>query len=73
MRNLLEEAYLCKEMSRIHHDIQRIFSQIMLDITTEENRDTVGPTLLALKHIQDVLLVFKTKGDVLISHELKEK
>lgn len=72
METLLEDPSICKMIARNHADLKSILTQTQLDIVNEGNRDTVGPTILGLKHIQDVLLLFKAKGDVLISAENKE-
>lgn len=71
MTNLLSDGTLCKNIATFHRDIQQVLSQIQLDVVTEENRDTVGPTLLGLKHVQDIFLVFKSRGDVLLAKEIK--
>lgn len=71
MQELLNDRTLCKNVSVFGVDIQRIILQIQLDISNAENRDTVGPTILALKHVQDILMLFKTKGDLIINQENK--
>lgn len=69
MSELLGDRTLCKNVATIHADLERVLGQIQRDIVTNENRDTVGPTLLALKHVQDILMLFKTKGDMIITQE----
>lgn len=71
--DLLNQKHLCKDIARAHASIEKVFSRLQLDLVTEENRDSVGPTILALKHIYDHLFVFKTKGDLYIEQEEKEK
>ena len=73
MVELLEQPHISKGIARIFPELQKILLQTQLDVTTEQNRDSVGPTILGIKHIHDVLLVFKTKGDLLIKQEPKEK
>ena len=69
MLELLEEGHICKTVSRAFPDLQKILFQIQLDITNEENRDKIGPTILGLKHVHEMLLVFRAKGDLLIKQE----
>jgi len=69
MNELLQQKHTCKLVARAFPELQQILLQTQLDITTVENRDTVGPTLLGIKHIHDILLLFKTKGDLLIKQE----
>lgn len=71
MAGLLADGTLCKNIATFHNDLQQILSQIQLDVVTEENRDTVGPTLLGLKHVQDIFLLFKAKGDMLLAKQEK--
>jgi hypothetical protein len=73
MTALLEKAHVCKAISRSYDSLREVLMQLQCDITTEDNRDTVGPTILAMKHINDILLVFKTKGDVFIQQEEQKK
>lgn len=72
MSELLEQSHVCKGVARLFPELQQIIMQVQLDITNESNRDTVGPTVLGIKHIYDILLVFKTKGDLLIKQEPKQ-
>lgn len=72
MEDLLKDTSLCKIVARNHADLLRILTQTQLDIVNEQNRDTVGPTLLGIKHIQDIFSLFKAKGDVLIEKENKQ-
>lgn len=71
MQELLEQPHICKNVARIFPELKEIFIQTQLDITNEGNRDSVGATILGIKNILDVLLVFKTKGDLLIKQEPK--
>jgi len=72
MKELLEDTSLCKGIARNKEGLKSIICQIQLDIANEDNRDIVGPTIIALKNLQDIILLFSAKGDLLISQE-KEK
>lgn len=72
MQELLEDPSLCKGIARNKEGIKSIICQIQLDISNEDNRDIVGPTIIALKNLQDMILLFAAKGDVLL-HKEKEK
>lgn len=69
MEKLLQDGTLCKNVATFGEDLSRILSQIQTDICTEENRDIIGPTVLALKHVQDTLLLFSAKGNEIIKKE----
>jgi hypothetical protein len=71
MDDLLSDKTCCKNIASHYPDIERILMQIQRDVVTEENRDSVGPTLLALKHVQDTFLLFQAKGAALIQQENK--
>jgi len=73
MKELLEDSSLCKSIARIKDGIKNIICQVQLDIANEDNRDTVGPTIVALKNFQDILLLFAAKGGVLIANEKENK
>lgn len=66
---LLKQKSICKDIARAHPSIVLVLSQLQLDLVTEDNRDSVGPTLLAMKNILDHLFVFKTKGELFISQD----
>ena len=69
---LLEDPSVCKSIAGSHDAIELLLMQIQKDICTEANRDTVGPTLLALKHVQDVFHAFNVKGKLTLSQQNKE-
>ena len=71
MEALLADKTRCKNIATLHADIERVLVQIQLDVVSSSNRDNIGPTLLGLKHVQDILLLFKTKGDAIIQQENK--
>jgi hypothetical protein len=72
MEALLEKPHICRMFARNNVEIREVLQQIMLDITTEENRDTVGPTILALKHFHDIFALFEAKGRVILANEERE-
>lgn len=72
MAALLDQNNICKDISRAFPSIKEVLHQVQFDIATEDNRDRVGPTILAMKNILDVLAVFKTKGDLIIKQEEKK-
>lgn len=69
MRALLADDGLTQRIAILYPDLQRIFTQTMLDVTSEKNRDTVGATILGIKNALDVLLLFRAKGEALIETE----
>lgn len=73
MKFLLDDPRVTKPLASAEDSINRILFQVMLDITTEENVNTVGPTILALKHAQDMLLLAALRGAIEIKKENKTK
>jgi hypothetical protein len=71
MVELLEQPHLCKAVARLYPELREILLQTQLDITNTSNVASVGPALLGIKHVLDVLLVFRTKGELLIKQEPK--
>ena len=69
MENLLERGHLCRMVARNYPELKEILQQIMVDITTEENRDSIGPTILGIKHILDTFSLFEAKGKILAAEE----
>lgn len=72
MADLLEKPHYTMMVARNYDLLRDILLQIQLDVVTEDNRDKVGPTILGLKHVQDILLMFQAKGNVLIAEERRE-
>ena len=71
MTDLLNNETRCKVVARNYNDLRDIIMQIQLDVTDKTNRDDVGPTILALKHVIDIFSLFKAKGDLLLKDETK--
>jgi hypothetical protein len=65
MQDLMGDKAICKRISVAYPDLERVLFQIQLDIVGETNRDSVGATVLALRHIQDILSLFNKKGEAL--------
>ena len=72
MVKLLSDRVTSIALHRAFPDIQRVLLQIQLDITTPENRDLVGPTLLALRHVHDIFQLSEAKGAV-IEQQIRTK
>lgn len=72
MDALLANQTLCKTIYRALPAITEVLMRIQLDITDETNRDTVGPTILALKHNHDAFTLIATKGAVYAKAEEKQ-
>ena len=73
MTQLLSDKNICSAVHRVFPDIQRILFQIQLDITTSANRDEIGPTILGLRHVHDILALFEAKGAAIQSQETKKQ
>lgn len=72
VQELLNDPVLTRSIAMSHKDVERVLIQAALDTVSEGNVETVAPTLLGIKHVQDILLLFKAKGDVIISKENKQ-
>lgn len=72
MDALLADTTLCKTIYRALPEIERVFRQIQLDSVTEDNRDTVGPTILALGRSLDTFNLIGTKGGAIAKTEEKQ-
>lgn len=64
MSMLLDDAGLVKSIAASAADLDVVLAQIQRDIVLPENRDTVGPTVLALRHIQEILFLFKARAEL---------
>lgn len=62
MIELLNDIPFIKDIAQSEDSIIRLLNQVQRDITTPENRDLVGPTILACKHLQDIVLTIAAKG-----------
>lgn len=63
---LLDDPQVVVEISKAYGSIERVLLQVQRYLVTEENRDSVGPTLLAMKNIDSFLIMFKNRGDEMI-------
>lgn len=64
MKALLDDPRITKPIAAAKEALDKVNFQIMQDITNPDNKDTVGPTLLAIKHISDIYTLFALKGKV---------
>ncbi len=72
MTELLNNDVVARSIALSFKDIQLVLVQTAIDITNEGNVATIAPNLLGIKNVQDMLLLFKAKGDVIIEKENKE-
>ncbi len=61
---MLEDPAKVRRIAASADDFDDVLRQIQLDIATPENRDLIGPTVLALRHVQDVLALFRARNDL---------
>lgn len=71
MLSLMEDPSFCKDIARSEESLMLLINQLQRDIICESNATTVGLSILALKNLQDVMLVVAAKGNVFISEENK--
>lgn len=72
MNDLLGDDKTSRSIAISYPEIQRVLIQTAIDTMSVGNVDTVAPTLLGIKHVQDILLLFKVKGDTIIEKENKQ-
>lgn len=54
-------------------DIREVMTDIQRAITTPDNIDKIGPTILAMRHLDDVFLLFKAAYDLKQSQEKQKQ
>lgn len=59
---LINDTALCQRMDTVVDDLDRIIAEIQRAIVSPANRDTVGPTLLALAMVNDSFKIFTSRG-----------
>lgn len=72
MSDMLEKPQYSMMVARNYDLLRDIMLQIQIDVVNEDNRDTVGPTILGLKHVLDILLLFQARGNLMINAERRE-
>jgi hypothetical protein len=73
MLTLLDNPGLCQSIAINGEHFREILAQVQLDAVTADNMDSIGPVILALKKIQETILLFESKGKALIAQEEKKK
>jgi len=71
--NILEDVGFCKALAVYKEPFKAMLYQIQLASVTEENQDTVAPTLLALKAIHDIFEDVIIAGEAFIVKENEKK
>lgn len=69
---ILKDKAFCRALAVHKRSFKALLYQIQLSITTEDNRDTVGPTILALREIHDIFEDVIIHGEALIVEEEKK-
>jgi hypothetical protein len=62
LAEILNRGDLCKRIASTADDFEIVLAQLQRDHTTEENRDTAGPTLLALRMVAETMILVKARG-----------
>ena len=73
MTDLLSDDKTARSIAISFPEFERVLIQTALDVVATGNVETIAPTLLGIKHVQDILSLFKAKGDVIIARENKQK
>lgn len=66
---LLEDNLITRSIAVSHPQIERVLIQTAIDLVTQGNVADIGPALLGIKLIQDTMLLFKTKGNIILESE----
>ena len=72
MKALMADSQFCKEIARGEASFMQMIDQAQRDLVKESNFQEVGAVVLAMKKIQDQILVIATKGRVLIKESTKD-
>lgn len=70
---ILENSSFCKAIAIYKEPFKAMLYQIQLALVTEENQETIAPTILALKSIHDIFEDVIIKGEALIVKENEKK
>lgn len=73
MLALLDNSGLCRSIAVNGEHYREILAQVQLDAVTENNMNSIGSVMLALKKIQETILLFESKGRAIISQEERKK
>lgn len=71
--DLLNDDVLVKKIANAAPEIDRVLAQAQLDIVTEENRDSIGATCLALRVFRDIFATFKARGEAVKATDTSKK
>ena len=73
MENLLSDTVVTRQIARSFDSIDKVLFQIGLDVATPENAPSLGHDILAIKRIRDMLLLFSSRGQVLLKEDDKQQ
>lgn len=69
----LSDPRFVASIGSAYPDIREVMTDIQRAVTTPDSRDTIGATILAMKHIDDVFLLFKAAYDLKQSQEKQKQ
>jgi hypothetical protein len=69
----LNDPRFVASIGSAYPDIREVMTDIQRAITTPDNIDKIGPTILAMRHIDDIFLLFKAAYDLKQSQEKQKQ
>ena len=73
LKEILNNESFCVALAAHKDSFNATMYQIQLSMTTEENRDSVGATILAIKNVHAIFGDIILKGDAILAKKAKEK
>lgn len=69
----LKDPRFVASIGSAYPDIREVLTDIQRAVITPDNIDKIGPTILAMKHIDDIFLLFKAAYDLKQSQEKQKQ
>ncbi len=69
----LNDPRVVNAIGSAYPDIREVMTDIQRALTTPENRDNIGATILAMRHIDEIFYAFKAKYDLKQSQEKQKQ
>lgn len=63
MQALLNDGAACLRVAEAHEDFERFLLQLQRDSASETNMTTIGPVIVALRKVDDLMRVVKLRGE----------
>lgn len=71
LKRLLDNEAFVKKITVAAPEFEELLAQIQRDVVSEGNMSSIGPMCYALKEVQEAIILFSARGEVILGAETR--